>query len=67
MTEQSSFKPGTASGTEQNKPSVANTDEYGGAYKEYADTYGEAEKFGTAENPVKHDALPARGLRGVGG
>jgi hypothetical protein len=69
MAEQSSFKPGAGAGG-QNKPTDADVkrkDEYDDKYKERADQYGEAEKYGTDQNPVKHDPLPAKGLHGVGG
>ncbi len=56
--------------TEQNKPTkedVMRKDEYGGKYKERADSASEEEKFGTSQNPVKDDAMPAKNLKSVGG
>ena len=65
--EQSSFSTGNT-GSVQNKPTAddsAPKDEYKGGYREGTAT--EAEKFGTDQNPVQNDALPARNLRGAGG
>lgn len=55
---------------EQNKPTKEDShrkDEYMGQYKQPQDSMSEAEKFGTNENPVKNDQMPAKGLRQVGG
>ena len=67
--ETSSFRPGGANDV-QNKPSrddAFRKDEYGGAYKEHGVGLSEAERFGTDQMPVQHDAIPAKGLKGVGG
>ena len=68
--EKSSFKGGAAAAV-QNKPTTEDSeraDEYGkNSYKERADEYSEAQKFGTDQLPVTHDKLPATGLKNVGG
>ncbi len=69
--EKTSFTGGGAANDVQNKPTKEDSerpDEYGkGTYKERADQYGEAEKFGTDQLPVTHDKLPAKNLKSVGG
>lgn len=70
MAEDNAFKGGSANGSQQNKPTTADAerrDEYMGQYKERADGVSEAEKFGTDQNPVQNDALPAKNLKGAGG
>lgn len=69
MAENNSFKTGGGGGDVQNKPGEAwkDKDEYGGQYKDPAQTLTEAQKFGTDQLPVQNDALPAKGLKGVGG
>lgn len=70
MAENNSFRPGGATNNVQNKPSSADAgrrDEYKGNYKDRCDGVSEAEKFGTNDNPVKHDPLPAKGLGSAGG
>jgi hypothetical protein len=70
MAENSSFRGGSAGNNTQNKPTESDSkrvDEYDKQYKDRADQFGEAEKFGTDQNPVHNDKLPASGLKGVGG
>lgn len=53
----------------QNKPKPqdrAPTDEYYGQYKDRSKGLSDAEKWGTDQNPVQHDQLPATNLRNVG-
>jgi hypothetical protein len=59
-----------AANNTQNKPTkedVERKDEYGGKYKEPQEGMSEAQKYGTEQNPAKHDQLPASGLKSVGG
>lgn len=71
MADNSSFRGGSAGGNNtQNKPTEADSkrvDEYEKGYKERAEEYDEAAKFGTDQLPVQNDKLPASGLKGVGG
>ena len=55
-------KPG---GTVAENPSPG--DEYDGKYKDRAEGMTEAELWGTDQIPVKHDPLPAKNLKSVGG
>ncbi len=68
--ENSSFKGGQGSEGVQNKPKPEDSapkDEYHGNYKERADQYGEAEKFGTDQLPVTDSPVAGRNLKSVGG
>jgi len=70
MAEKSSFSGGSANSNTQNKPKDEDgkrVDEYGGSYKDPAQSLSEAEKFGTSENPATAEKLPAKGLKSVGG
>jgi hypothetical protein len=67
--EKSSFSSGGGNDV-QNKPTKADSerrDEYMGQYKDHADGLSEAQKFGTDQIPVQHDAPPFKGLKSTGG
>jgi len=54
----------------QNKPTQQDSerkDEYLGGYKDGSEGLSEAQKFGTDQIPVTHDALPAKNLQKAGG
>lgn len=56
--------------SKQNKPTKEDSapkDSYLGRYKSADKGKSEAEKFGTDQNPVQNDPLPAKGLKSMGG
>lgn len=67
MADKSSFKPGPSYAPTQSWPKQAITSKPDGVYKQPEQGASEEERFGGSQNPVKHDSLPAKNLRSVGG
>ena len=67
--QKSSFKPGNANAPTHQpiKPSDAGAGQSLGPFKDQDAGLSDEELWATASNPVKEGALPAKGLRSVGG